>query len=230
MPYAAPMRLLVIEDHEDLREHLARGLRGQGYTVDTAADGLVGWQLASAAEHDLLILDRMLPGLDGLEVLRRLRLSGSRVPVLLLTARDAVDDRVAGLDAGADDYLAKPFAVTELLARLRALLRRGAGGADPVIAIGDLEIDTASRAARRGERRLDLTAKEYLLLEYLALRPGATVTRQELFEALYAGEIEESNVVNVLVGRLRRKVDPDGMAPLIHTRRGFGYTLAAEIP
>ena len=223
------MRLLVIEDHADLRDQLAAGLRAQGFQVDTAADGTTGWQLASAAEHDLIILDRMLPGLDGLDVLRRLRISGSRVPVLILTARDSIEDRVAGLDAGADDYLPKPFAVTELLARIRALLRRGTGHGEPVVMVGDLEIDTASRAVRRGHRRIDLTAKEYALLEYLLARIGIPVTREELFSALYAGETEEvSNVVNVLVARLRKKLDPDGVAPLIHTRRGFGYTLSAE--
>jgi DNA-binding response OmpR family regulator len=223
------MRLLVIEDHADLRDQLAAGLRAQGFQVDTAADGTSGWQLASAAEHDLIILDRMLPGLDGLDVLRRLRISGSRVPVLILTARDSIEDRVSGLDAGADDYLPKPFAVTELLARIRALLRRGTGHGEPVVMVGDLEIDTASRAVRRGHRRIDLTAKEYALLEYLLARIGIPVTREELFSALYAGETEEvSNVVNVLVARLRKKLDPDGVAPLIHTRRGFGYTLSAE--
>jgi len=223
------MRLLVVEDHADLRDQLAAGLRAQGFQVDTAPDGTSGWQLASAAEHDLIILDRMLPGLDGLDVLRRLRISGSRVPVLILTARDSIEDRVAGLDAGADDYLPKPFAVTELLARIRALLRRGTGQGEPVVMVGDLEIDTASRAVRRGHRRIDLTAKEYALLEYLLARIGIPVTREELFSALYAGETEEvSNVVNVLVARLRKKLDPDGVAPLIHTRRGFGYTLSAE--
>ena len=226
------MRLLVVEDQAELREHLAAGLRSQGFAVDTAADGLAGWQAASAAEHDLIILDRMMPGLDGLEVLRRLRVSGSRVPVLLLTARDAVADRVAGLDAGADDYLPKPFAVAELLARIRALIRRGKGGAaDPVVAIADLEIDTAARSVRRGTRRIDLTAKEYALLEYLLERIGVPVTREELFAKLYADETEEaSNVVNVLVARLRKKIDPDGVPPLIHTRRGFGYILAVEAP
>ena len=149
-----PTRLLLIEDNLDLRTQLALGLRTAGFVVDTAADGLEGWQAASAAEHDIILLDRMLPGLDGLEVLRRLRLSGSTVPVLLLTARDAVNDRVAGLDAGADDYLSKPFAVTELLARIRALLRRGHHRGDPVVTLGELEVDTAARAVRRNDRTL----------------------------------------------------------------------------
>ena len=224
-----PTRLLLIEDNLDLRTQLALGLRTAGFVVDTAADGLEGWQAASAAEHDIILLDRMLPGLDGLEVLRRLRLSGSTVPVLLLTARDAVEDRVAGLDAGADDYLSKPFAVTELLARIRALLRRGHHRGDPVVTLGELEVDTAARAVRRNDRRIDLTEREYALLEYMLSRQGAVVSRSELFQALYADEPEEtSNVVNVLVARLRRKLHPAGAKPVLHTRRGFGYLLSAE--
>ncbi len=225
----SPARLLLIEDQEDLRTQLAQGLRASGFIVDTAGDGPTGWQTASAADHDLILLDRMLPGFDGLEVLRRLRLSGSTVPVLLLTARDAVEDRVAGLDAGADDYLPKPFAVSELLARIRALLRRGRHNGDPVVTLGELEVDTAARAVRRNDRRIDLTEREYALLEYLLSRQGAVVSRTELFQALYAHETEEtSNVVNVLVARLRRKLHPPGAPIVLHTRRGFGYLLSAE--
>ncbi|MCK6488343.1 MAG: response regulator transcription factor [Planctomycetes bacterium] len=225
------MRLLLVEDNDLLRTSLAGGLGQVGFTVSAAADGLEGWRLASEQEFDLVVLDRMLPGLDGLDLLRRLRLAGSRVPVLLLTARDAVEDRVAGLEAGADDYLTKPFAVAELIARLRALLRRGRGGGDPVVALADLEVDTAARLARRGGRRLDLSAKEYALLELLLARRGEAVTRQEVLERLYAQEGESaSNVVEVLVGRLRRKLHPPGARPLLHTRRGFGYVLAEEEP
>ncbi len=225
------MRLLLVEDNDLLRTSLAGGLGQVGFTVSAAADGLEGWRLASEQEFELVVLDRMLPGLDGLDLLRRLRLAGSRVPVLLLTARDAVEDRVAGLEAGADDYLTKPFAVAELIARLRALLRRGRGGGDPVVALADLEVDTAARLARRGGRRLDLSAKEYALLELLLARRGEAVTRQEVLERLYAQEGESaSNVVEVLVGRLRRKLHPPGARPLLHTRRGFGYVLAEEEP
>jgi two-component system copper resistance phosphate regulon response regulator CusR len=223
------MRLLLIEDNDRLRETLASGLRAQSYHVDTAADGLEGWRLASEAAHDLIILDRMMPGLDGIEVLRRLRTSGSSVPVLLLTARDAVDDRVAGLDAGADDYLTKPFAVNELLARLRTLLRRGQHRADPVVVLDDLEVDTVARAVRRGGRRLHVTPKEYALIDYLLARPGEVISRAELARQLYDDEGEASaNAVEVLVMRLRRKLHPPGAQSILHTRRGFGYQLGGE--
>jgi DNA-binding response OmpR family regulator len=222
-------RLLLVEDNDRLRETLATGLKSQGYAVDTAADGNEGWRLASEAAHDLIILDRMMPGLDGLEVLRRLRTSGSSVPVLLLTARDAVEDRVAGLDAGADDYLTKPFAVAELLARLRMLLRRGQHRADPVVTVGDLEIDTVARSVRRAGRRLHVTPKEYALIDYLLARPGEVISRAELARNLYEDESEASaNAVEVLVMRLRRKLHPPGAAPVLHTRRGFGYQLGGE--
>ncbi len=224
-----PIRLLIIEDNADLRTALAAGLTAQGFAVEAVGDGEAGWERASAAVHDLLILDRMLPGLDGLEILRRLRRAGSAVPVLLLTARDAVADRVAGLDAGADDYLVKPFAVEELLARLRTLLRRGRQHADPVLTVGDLEIDTIAHTVHRGIRRLDLTPKEYALLEILVGRAGAIVPRLELQQRLYPGTgTAGSNVVDVLVGRLRRKVQPGNAPPLIHTRRGFGYSCGTE--
>ena len=222
------MRILLIEDNDHLRASLANGLATVGYTVDTAADGRQGWEQAREAVHDLIILDRMLPELDGLEILRRLRSAGSQVPVLLLTARDGVEDTVAGLDAGADDYLTKPFAVAELLARLRTLSRRGQHRSDPVVTIGDLEIDTAAKVARRGRRELDLTPKEFALVECLLARQGGTVARAELAWHLYeaAGE-PELNALDVLVGRLRRKLHQPGQEPVLHTRRGFGYRLAA---
>lgn len=220
------MRLLLIEDNDRLRETLSTGLRAQGYTVDTAADGLEGWRLASEAEHDLIILDRMMPGMDGIEILRRLRTSGSSLPILMLTARDAVPDRVEGIDAGADDYLTKPFAVAELLARLRMLLRRGHHRADPIVKIGDLEIDTVSHSARRGDRRIHITPKEYALIDYLLARPGEVVSRVELAKQLYDNEDETGqNAIEVLVMRLRRKLHPPGVPPVLHTRRGFGYEL-----
>ncbi len=222
-------RLLLIEDNDRLRETLAVGLRAQGYAVDVAADGLEGWRLASDAAHDLIILDRMMPGLDGLEVLRRLRTSGSSVPVLLLTARDEVEDRVQGLDAGADDYLTKPFAVNELLARLRTLLRRGQHRADPVVVLEDMEIDTVARSVRRAGRRLHVTPKEYSLIDYLLARPGEVISRAELARQLYDDDSEASaNAIEVLVMRLRRKLHPPGALPVLHTRRGFGYQLGGE--
>ncbi len=220
------MRLLLIEDNDRLRETLAAGLRAQDYEVDTAADGTEGWRMAGEAEHDLIILDRMMPGMDGLEILRRLRTSGSSVPVLMLTARDAIPDRVEGIDAGADDYLTKPFAVAELLARLRMLLRRGHHRADPIVLIGDLEIDTVSHSARRGGRRIHITPKEYALIDYLLARPGEVVSRSELAKQLYDNEDDTGqNAIEVLVMRLRRKLHPPGAQPVLHTRRGFGYEL-----
>ncbi len=220
------MHVLLIEDNDRLRENLAAGLLSVGYQVEVGADGIEGWQLASTATHDLIILDRMLPGLDGLEVLRRLRRSGSAIPVLLLSAMDTVQDRVDGLDAGADDYLTKPFAVTELLARIRALLRRKDQRSDPVVCIEDLEVDTVGRIVRRAGRRVDLTRKEYALLECLLAKPGIPVTRLELTERLYS--IDDGladNSIEALVGRLRRKLQPAGTPPILHTRRGFGYLL-----
>ncbi len=223
------MRLLVIEDNETLRDSLQRGLTAAGYEVTACPDGVAGWESASEATHDLIVLDRMMPGLDGLEILRRLRRAGSRVPVLLLTACDGVDARVTGLDAGADDYLVKPFAVAELLARLRALLRRGDNRADPIIQIGDVELDTGARMVRRAGRRIDLTPKEFHLLEMLAARMPAVVARDELFAQLYPGEgAAASNLIDVLVGRLRRKLHPPGAAAVLHTRRGFGYQLGID--
>jgi DNA-binding response OmpR family regulator len=222
-------RLLLIEDNDRLRETLGSGLRAQGYQVDMAANGNDGWQLASEAEHDLIILDRMMPGMDGIEILRRLRTSGSSVPVLMLTARDGVPDRVDGIDAGADDYLTKPFAVAELLARLRMLLRRGHHRADPIVPIGDLEIDTVSHSARRGGRRLHITPKEYALIDYLMARPGEGASRSELAKHLYDNDDDTGqNAVEVLVMRLRRKLQPPGSKPVLHTRRGFGYELGGD--
>ena len=224
-----PIRLLIVEDNQDLRDALRSGLAALGFATDAAADGEEGWQRASLAEHDLIILDRMLPGLDGLDILRRLRQAGSRVPVLMLTARDAIGERVAGLEAGADDYLGKPFAVDELVARVRALLRRGQPVAKPVLRVGELEIDTAARVARRGGRSIDLTPKEFAALECLALRAGSVVDRAELY-AHVAGEPGEaaSNVVDALIARLRRKLEPPGAPPVLMTRRGFGYQLVVD--
>ncbi len=223
------MRLLLVEDFTPLRLSLAQGLGDEGYAVDAAGDGDQGWWLASHNTYDLILLDLMLPGIDGLEILRRLRTAGSETPVLLLTARDEVADRVKGLDLGADDYLTKPFAVDELLARIRSLLRRRAGHRAPVITVGDLTIDTAARTARRGGQPLDLAPREYALLELLAQHPGEVVSRDTITESLYAfGTDVVSNVVEAAVARLRRKLSPRNEPPLIHTRRGFGYLLAEE--
>lgn len=224
LPRLAQVRILLIEDFPALRSSLSDGLRGEGYAVDAAATGDEGWWLAAHEAFDLILLDLMLPGLDGFEILRRLRASGRQVPVLLLTARDEVDDRVRGLDLGADDYLTKPFAVEELLARIRALIRRGHGRHEALIRVGDLEIDPATRLARRGATPLDLAPREYALLERLARGAGTVVTRDELCASIYEfSEDLSSNVIEATVARLRRRL---GEPPLLHTRRGFGYLLA----
>jgi two-component system, OmpR family, response regulator len=204
------MRLLVVEDFPVLREALVRGLRDCGYAVDASGDGEEGLWYATSNDYDAILLDIMLPGIDGIELLRRLRAKGSTVPVLLLTARDSVDDRVQGLDSGADDYLIKPFAVPELLAR-----------------VGDLRVDTAARRAWRGTAELDLAPREWALLHLLAANAGRVVTRQEIGEHLYDFERDITpNAVEAAVARLRRKLGSDGEPVLLHTRRGIGYVLA----
>ncbi len=223
------MRLLIIEDSDSLREALKGGLEGLGYVVDTAADGTTGLELALAGGHDLAIVDVMLPGLSGFDLVKQLRADHHDVPVLMLTARDTVADRVRGLDLGADDYLVKPFAVEELLARVRSLVRRGKSAAAPTIQIEDVAIDTVGHVVLRGGRPIDLSPREYALLEYLALRAGSVVTREELERHLFDTQpTDGSNAVDVLVGRLRRKLAPRGTPELIYTRRGHGYLMAAS--
>lgn len=223
------MRILIVEDYAPLRDSIRQILEEEGYAVDVAADGDEGLWLARDGSHDVIVLDLMLPGVDGVEILRTLRREGSGVHVLILTARDTVDDRVRGLDAGADDYLVKPFAMAELLSRIRALIRRSYDRKDPLLRIGDLEVDTASQRAVRGGRALELTAREYALLEYLALRAGEVVSRSEVWEHIYDFHSQAtSNVVDVYVGYLRKKLERDGLPRLIHTRRGQGYVLQAE--
>jgi two-component system OmpR family response regulator len=215
------MRLLVIEDEPRLLRALTQALREQGYAVDTAADGDEGAFKATTCDYDAVVLDVMLPGLDGWEVLRRMREAGS-TPVLMLTARDATGDRVRGLDGGADDYLVKPFELDELLARLRALIRRRAGRAHPTVTLGDVEIDTRGRKVSRGGEAAALTAREYAILEYLALHRGEVISRSELYEHLFdENEDTLSNLLDVHVHGIRRKLRPD----LIVTRRGEGYLI-----
>jgi len=223
------MRLLIVEDSDALRSALASGLESLGYVVDAVARGDEGADRALTGEYDVAILDVMLPGIDGFEIVRRVRESGRRLPVLMLTAKDTVDDRVRGLDLGADDYLVKPFAVEELLARVRSLIRRGKSAPTPVVRIGDVTIDTVNHAVARAGRRIDLTPREYSLLEFLALRAGTVVTRKELEDHVFAAPpCAGSNAVDVLVGRLRRKLCPRDAPELIHTRRGYGYLMAAD--
>jgi DNA-binding response OmpR family regulator len=225
-PYHGEVRALVIEDYRPVRAAVAGGLRESGFAVDEAADGEEGLWLAESNPYDVMVLDLMLPKLDGTALLERLRQAGNRVPVLVLTARDALDDRVKGLDLGADDYLVKPFALTELLARVRALVRRRYDAASPLLRVADLEVDTVKRAVRRGGQPIDLSAREYALLEYLAARAGQVVTRTEIWEHVYDFNSEaQSNVVDVYIGYLRKKLERPGAPPLIRTRRGQGYVL-----
>ena len=220
------MRLLLVEDYAPLVRSLRQGLEEAGYAVDHAGDGEAAVAFTDVAKYDVIVLDLMLPKLDGFGVLDRLRGARNATPVLLLTSRDAVADRVRGLDRGADDYLVKPFQLEELLARLRALVRRGYRTAESVVRVADLEIDTATRRVKRGDRAIMLSAREYALLEYLAARRGQIVTRSEILQHVYDFESDPaSNVIDVYVGYLRRKIDDDATQKLIHTRRGQGYVL-----
>ena len=220
------MKVLVVEDNEPLRKAIAQRLRESGFAVDETGDGPEGLWLATENKYTVAILDLMLPGLDGIDLLRRMRKQNEDTSVLIITARDQVGDRVAGLDAGADDYLVKPFALDELMARVRALTRRAHSVKNPVLKVGDLEIDTRRRAVSRGGEPIELTAREYALLELLALRAGEVVSRAEIWEQLYDfNQDPESNVVDVFVAYLRRKIEREGKPRLIHTRRGMGYIL-----
>ena len=223
------MRILLVEDFAPLARSLAQGLREAGYAVDLATDGEEALGLAATTPYDGILLDLMIPKVDGLTVLRRLRAGGSAAGVLLLTARDQVADKVAGLDLGADDYLAKPFSFEELLARLRAVIRRRYRAPSSVVRVGDLELDATARAVRRGGRAIVLSAREYGLLEYLAMRHGQVVTRTEIRDHLYDLAAEPgSNVVDVYVGYLRKKIDDGHAVKLIQTHRGLGYSLGGQ--
>ena len=223
------MRVLLVEDESRVSNVIARGLREHAYAVDTAPDGEQAVYLAAVNDYDLIVLDIMLPKKDGYAVCRELRAAGLRIPILMLTARDAVDDRVSGLDAGADDYLVKPFDFKELLARLRALLRRSASLRPPVARVADLTLDTASHAVLRAGRRVSLTAKEYALLEFLVLHEGRVVGREQIAQHVWDDAFDPlSNVIDVYVKRLRAKLDAGFTPRLIHTRRGEGYILTAE--
>jgi two-component system response regulator PhoP len=225
------MRVLVVEDYLPLQRAVAQGLREAGMAVDATADGEEGLWLAGSNDYDVVVLDLMLPGMDGLEILRRLRADGRGVHVLVLTARGGVADRVRGLDAGADDYLVKPFDFDELLARVRALARRSYARKNPEVRVGDLVIETAAQRVRRGKREVRLTAREYALLEYLAMRAGEVVSRADIWEHVYEGASEaDSNVVDVYIGYLRRKLEGRGRPRLIHTQRGRGYRLGEGAP
>ena len=220
------MRVLVVDDDRKLARMIARELEEQAYAVDVAHDGEEGLAFAEAGPYDLIVLDVMMPGLDGVTVCRRLRERKVSTPVLMLTARGGVSDRVEGLDSGADDYLVKPFTFRELGARVRALLRRGAASKDPVLRVADLEVDTVAHEARRGGRVVELTSKEYAILEYFVRNPNRVLTRVQVAEHAWNYDFAaESNVIDVYVGNLRRKLADRGDAPLLRTVRGVGYKL-----
>jgi two-component system, OmpR family, copper resistance phosphate regulon response regulator CusR len=223
------MRLLVVEDEPKLAQYLHKGLSENGHVVDVAHDGIDGRRLATGGDYDLVLLDLMLPGVDGFGVLAAMRAEGKRTPVLMLTARDKVEDRVRGLEQGADDYLVKPFAFSELLARVGALLRRGAPAtaqAATVLSLADLELDLLARKAQRAHQRLDLTAKEFNLLTLLLRRRGQILSRTTLAEQVWDMNFDsDTNVVEVAVRRLRAKLDDPFPTKLLHTVRGMGYVL-----
>ncbi|HSM58652.1 MAG TPA: response regulator transcription factor [Candidatus Sulfomarinibacteraceae bacterium] len=221
-------RILVVEDEDRIRQFLQRGLTFEGYRVDTAGDGQEALDTARESPPDLVLLDIMLPGIDGIEVCRRLRAAGE-VPILMLTAKEAIEDRVAGLDAGADDYLVKPFAFDELLARVRALLRRAQPAQPQVYRFADLELDTGTRRGRRGDHIFDLTAKEYELLELFMRHPRQVLTRDIIFDRVWNYDFGgESNIIEVYVRYLRQKTEAEDKPRLIHTVRGVGYVLREE--
>jgi two-component system, OmpR family, response regulator MprA len=231
------MRILVVDDDRAVRESLRRSLAFNGYQVDLATDGHAALEAVGAARPDAMVLDVMMPRLDGLEVCRRLRGSGDDLPILVLTARDAVSDRVAGLDAGADDYLPKPFALEELLARLRALLRRrvpdvgGAGAEEPPLEFSDLSLSPETRDVRRGDREISLTRTEFALLELLLTNPRRVLTRGRILEEVWGYDFPTTgNALEVYIGYLRRKTEAGGEPRLIHTVRGVGYVLRETPP
>lgn len=224
------MRILAVEDERDLLDVTAKRLEAQGYSVDRCTDGQEALDYAESAQYDLILLDIMLPKVDGLSVLRRLRGQGNRTPVLLLTARDSIEDRVQGLDGGADDYLTKPFAFEELLARVRVLLRRGTGEAANELALGDLCMDLAAHRVTRAGKEIKLSAKEYAILEYMLLNRGVVLSRERIEEHVWNYDFEGgSNVVDVYMRYLRRKLDDPFEKKLIHTVRGSGYVIREKV-
>ena len=225
------MKLLLVEDSKHLQRALATGLRKAGYALDVTGDGAEGLWLAESGDYDVILLDLMLPAMDGLSLLQQLRRQGRETHVLVLTAKDTVDDRVRGLQMGADDYLVKPFAFEELLARIQALCRRHYGQKSPLLVIRELEIDLANKSVKRAGEPVRLKPREYALLEYLALRRGEVVSRREIEDHIYDSHVDPmSNVVDSAVCTLRKKIALPDSPPLIHTRHGVGYVLEGAEP
>ena len=224
------MRLLLIEDERKVADFIARGLRAERFAVDIAYDGTTGWEMASTVDYDLIILDLMLPGLSGTELLKRFRRKGGNAAILVLTARDATADKVENFEAGADDYLTKPFAFAELKVRVRALLRRQPSTRNNVLRVGDLELDRLGQQVRRAGKRIELTSKEYSLLEYLASHAGRVLSRTMIIEHVWDESFEGlTNIVDVYVRHLRSKVDDPFPTKLIRTVRGAGYSIGEEV-
>ncbi|HEV2329900.1 MAG TPA: response regulator transcription factor [Verrucomicrobiae bacterium] len=224
------MRILVVEDEKKVADIVARGLKAERYAVDVSHDGQNGWEMADAYDYDLAILDLMLPGMNGTELLGKIRRKNPQIPILILTARDSMDDKVKNFEAGADDYLTKPFAFAELLVRVKALLRRGPVDRSSVLRVGDLEIDRLSQSVKRGGRKIELTAKEYSLLEYLASHPGRVFSRTMIIEHVWDQSFQGlTNIVDVYVRHLRSKVDDAFSVKLLRTVRGVGYSLSDEV-
>jgi two-component system response regulator MprA len=222
-------KILIVEDEEQIASFLRRGLSYEGYEVETAADGASALAKARDARPDLVVLDLMLPGMDGLEVCRRLRTAHSSLPILILTARDSVSDRVQGLDAGSDDYMVKPFALAELLARVRALLRRAGPGEPEVLQFADLRLDTGTRQVFRAETRIELTSKEFDLLELFLRHPKQVLTRETIYDRVWGYDFGgESNIIEVYIRYLRQKLEADARSRLLFTVRGVGYVLREE--
>ncbi len=223
------MRILLVEDEKKVADIIARGLKAERYAVDVCHDGQEGWDTANAYDYDLIILDLMLPGLSGTEILERVRRQNSQVPILILTARDSMNDKVSNFERGADDYLTKPFAFAELLVRIKALLRRGPVNRSSVLRVGDLEIDRLSQKVKRAGKKVELTGKEYALLEYLATHPGRVFSRTMIIEHVWDQSFQGlTNIVDVYVRHLREKLDDPFENKLLHTIRGAGYSLSDE--
>src|SRR5499425_176090 len=223
------MRLLLVEDEEKVISFVQRGLAAERFAVDVARDGVAGLELAQSYSYDIIVLDLLLPGMDGTEVLRKIRRTDRQIPILVLTARDAVQDKVTHFEAGADDYLTKPFAFAELLVRIKALLRRGTTRQETLLRVGDIELDRLSQQVRRGGKRIELTSKEYSLLEYLMANAGRVLSRTMIIEHVWDQSFDgATNIVDVYVRHLRNKIDDPYERKLIRTVRGFGYAISDE--